>query len=248
MEEFLYGFFRETPFLISFLAGILTFLSPCILPLLPAYLSYISGISISQLKQGDTLALSSRFYVIQCAFLFTLGFGIIFILLGATMAQILNLGILKSAWVGYIAGGVLIVFGLHIARIITIPFLNYQKSFDVSSAQSKLGKIGEFLAPLLFGLSFALGWTPCIGPIFAAIISLGALHVEQSLLLMCVYALGLAIPFWLCAFLINYIFSFLKKIKRYFYYFELLSGLLLVIIGLLIATHGIDSITAYLQS
>ncbi|PZT48794.1 cytochrome C biogenesis protein [Helicobacter valdiviensis] len=244
MEESLLVFLDKAPLLISFLAGILTFISPCILPLVPAYLSYISEISLSELKGEVKINFATRLIILRSAVFFVLGLGIVFVLMGAISARILNGGILLSPYVAYIAGGVLIVFGIHTMGIIQIPFLNYQKTFAIKG--SNFTFLRDFFTPFLLGISFSLGWTPCVGPILAGIISLASLEAGRGIMLMVFYTLGLSIPFLLCALLIGSSLSILNKIKAYFKWIEWVAGGLLIIIGILVASGGISKISDFL--
>ena len=131
MEESLLKIFQNAPYFIGFLAGVLTFLSPCVLPLMPAYLSYISEISLEELKNSNGLDRKQRFKILRSAVILVLGFGVVFVLLGAVAARILNGGILLSPILRYFAGGVLIIFGLHTLGVIRIPFLNYQRTLQI---------------------------------------------------------------------------------------------------------------------
>lgn len=244
MEESLLVFFDKAPLIISFLAGILTFVSPCILPLVPIYLSYISKRSLEELKDNGGLCFKERLGIFKSAVFFVFGMGVVFIVLGAVAARILSGGILLSPYVGYVTGGILILFGLHTARIIQIPFLNYQKTF--LQKETKILFFKDFFEPFLLGVSFSLGWTPCVGPILAGIISLASLEANAGIALMVVYTLGLAIPFLLSAVLLGYIFGYFNKIKAYFKWIEWACGGLLIIIGILVATGQMAFISAYL--
>ncbi|CAM2861267.1 cytochrome c biogenesis CcdA family protein [Helicobacter burdigaliensis] len=245
MEESLLVFFDKAPLIVSLLAGILTFLSPCILPLIPAYLSYISEISLSELKSNTKINFATRIIILRSAFFFVLGLGIVFVVLGAISARILSGGILLSPYVAYIAGGILIVFGLHTMGIIQIPFLNYQKTFTIKGVQ-KFTFMRDFFTPFLLGVSFSLGWTPCVGPILAGITSLASLEAERGIMLMIIYTLGLSIPFLLCALLIGSSLAFLNKIKAYFKWIEWIAGGLLILIGILVASGGISEVSGFL--
>ncbi len=244
MEESLLVFFDKAPLIISFLAGILTFVSPCILPLVPIYLSYISKRSLEELKDNGGLSFKARLGIFKSAVFFVCGMGVVFILLGAVAARILSGGILLSPYVGYVTGGILILFGLHTARIIQIPFLNYQKTFLQKEAKILFFK--DFFAPFLLGVSFSLGWTPCVGPILAGIISLASLETNAGMTLMAVYTLGLSIPFLLSAVLLGYIFGYFNKVKAYFKWIEWACGGLLILIGILVASGQMAFIFAYL--
>ncbi|EES89627.1 cytochrome c biogenesis protein CcdA [Helicobacter canadensis] len=244
MEEWLITFFDKAPLLISFIAGILTFVSPCVLPLIPAYLSYISEVSLSELKAYETLDFKMRLVIVRNALFFVLGMGIVFVLLGAVAARILSGGILLSPIVAYFAGGILIIFGLHTARVIQIPFLNYQKTFSIHMISFNF--LRDFFTPFLLGVSFSLGWTPCVGPILAGIISLASLEANEGVMLMVIYTLGFSLPFLLCAFLVGYIFAFLEHIKKYFKWIEWCAGGLLIVIGILIMSGKMAWLSNYL--
>ena len=177
MEEYLLFLFDKAPLGISFLAGILTFISPCVLPLIPASLSYISEVSLRELKAYHTLDRRMRFVIVRNALFFVLGMGIVFVLLGVVAARILSGGILLSPYVAYFAGGILIIFGLHTAKVIEIPFLNYQKNAKFNVVHFSF--LRDFFMPFLLGVSFSLGWTPCVGPILAGIISLASLRADE---------------------------------------------------------------------
>ncbi|WP_299548991.1 cytochrome c biogenesis protein CcdA [uncultured Helicobacter sp.] len=243
MEESLLGLFENAPHFISLLAGIVTFLSPCVLPLIPIYLSYISEISLDELKNTGALNLKTRFKILRSALFFVLGLGVVFIVFGAVAARILNGGILLSPNLRYFAGGVLIIFGLHTLGIFKIPFLNYQKTLRTNT---NFEVLKDFFTPFLLGVSFSLGWTPCVGPILASIIVLASVDGQSGIVLLIIYTLGLALPFLLCALLISYAFSILDGIKRYFKVIEWCAGLLLIGVGILVASGGMSVLSAYL--
>lgn len=238
MEEALSGFFVSAPFLVSFAAGILTFISPCVLPLIPAYISYISGMSVKQLSSTGEVSRMERVRIFNAALMFVLGFSLVFVLIGAAMAELIG-DIFNHAWIGWVAGGIIVIFGLHMAGFVNIKFLNFEQRANFGSTTSK-----SFFAPFVLGLSFALGWTPCVGPIFAAIVFKAAQDPATSIWLLVVYATGLAVPFLLTAILTGFMLKFLTKIKRYFRVVEIVAGLFLVALGIAIATGGIGKITA----
>jgi len=249
MEESLVDMFSQAPYLVSFLAGMLTFLSPCVLPLIPAYLSYISGISVSQLKDSEKMTFAQRLKVIKASLMFIAGFSLVFILLGASMARLIG-DIFSYSWVSYIAGAIIIIFGLHVMHVISIPFLNYEARADFGDADKKVAegfwkKLLQMFAPFLLGVSFALGWTPCIGPIFAGIISMAAQESAKGVTLMTVYAIGLGIPFLLTAILTSSAMNLINKIKKHFNIVEYVAGGLLVLIGVAVATGGLGKISAW---
>lgn len=238
-DDALMQIFSSAPLTASLLAGILTFLSPCILPLIPAYMSYISGVSLEDIKSGQ----ASKMSVIIKSLLFILGFGIIFILLGASMAKLIQ-DYLASSWLNYIAGGIIIVFGLHFLGIFRINFL--YKSKKSNFALKPTNKFLSFLAPFILGVSFSLGWTPCIGPIFTSIVMLSGTQEGYGISLMIVYTLGLGIPFLIVAIMLNQALGILNKIKKYTRIIEIISGLLLILIGIIIISGSMRGVSAFL--
>lgn len=238
MEMHLSQLFESAPFMISFLAGILTFFSPCVLPLIPAYLSYISGISVRELTQHGHLSRGDKIAIFKTALMFVLGFGAVFMLIGSSMAELIG-DIFAYSWVGWIAGGIIILFGLHMMHVITIPLLNYE-------ARASFGETGKkgLIAPFVLGVSFALGWTPCIGPIFATIVSLAAQEPSKAVTLMGIYTAGLALPFLIAAILTASALDFFSRVKRHFGIIEKVGGSLLIIVGIAIATGGLSKLSA----
>ena len=238
MEESLNLLFTNAPFLVSFLAGIITFVSPCVLPLIPAYISYISGLSIKQLNSPEGIGLKGRAKIVLSALMFTLGFAVVFVLLGSIAANIIG-DVLAYDWILWIAGGIIVIFGLHMSGLITINILNFQGRANFGDTKSK-----NLFAPFVLGLSFALGWTPCVGPIFAAIVFKAAQEPSTAIWLMVVYAAGLAIPFILTALLTSFMLGFLNRVKRYFRAIEIVSGVLLIMLGIAIGTGGLGKLSA----
>lgn len=233
MEHFLETFFQTTPLLITLLAGILTFLSPCILPLVPAYMSYVCGESLQDLKEKK-----ASLTLLYKALFFTLGFSLIFILFGISSAKIID--VFAPHWLKQIGGIIIVIFGLHFLGILRISLLYKTKtiSFDIN----KNHFLGYFLSPFLLGVSFALGWSPCLGPIFSSIIILSSSNQTFGILLIVTYAVGLAIPFLLVAFFIRKAFNLFKKIKKYFRIIEICSGILLILLGICIVFDLMDKI------
>ena len=219
---------------IAFGAGLISFLSPCVLPLIPGYISYISGSSLNELIEKKTVNI---FPII----LFAIGFSIVFISFGAT-ASFLGSIILENSYELRIASGIIIIiFSLHILGIINLNFLNYEKRIYTEK------KSGIF-SSLLVGMAFGFGWTPCIGPILGSILALAS--TEQSLnrgiLLLVFYSLGLAIPFILSGYLIQKFLVFSKNIKSKMNIILKSGGALLLITGILIITNQLQAIGFYL--
>lgn len=225
----------------AFAAGIISFLSPCVLPLVPGYLSLISGLSLDELSKGsDRKAVALKAGMGSVCFV--LGFALVFTLLGATASAAGSLLSRHMGLLSKIAGILIIVFGLHTAGAITIPVLYYEKRFQASGIAP--GYFGAFL----MGLAFAFGWTPCIGPILAGILALAATQetVTQGMVLLMVYSLGLGIPFILTGFGINAFLQFFQSYKRFIRWGEILAGVLLVLVGILVFTSQMTRIIQYL--
>ncbi len=221
-----------TPFTIgiSFLAGIVSFLSPCVLPLVPGYISLISGVSVDQLKEGS----NSRKAVILNSLAFNAGLSIIFIALGTT-AGLVGAAVLSNPWVRIIGGLVIIAFGLQLIGLLKISALYKDTRFF--SDEKPRGMLGS----LTLGFAFAAGWTPCIGPILGGIIGLAATSGgwRSGLVLSCFYSAGLAVPFLLTGLGINKFLSFYSNFRKHLHKVEVFSGIILILIGLLVMTNRV---------
>lgn len=213
----------------AFIAGIISFVSPCVLPVVPAYLSFVSGLSIEEMRSTGADKSRRRTMLLNCL-AFVGGFSAVFIALGASATFVGaflndNMQILAK-----IAGAVIVVFGLHTIGLFKIPFLNYEKRFHQN--QKSAGMVGSFVV----GLAFAFGWTPCIGPILGAILGVASTSgsVGKGMLLLTSYSLGLGVPFILAGLSVD---SFLRvsgKMKANFRIIEIVSGLFLIVVGLMI--------------
>ncbi len=215
---------------IAFLAGILSFLSPCVLPLVPGYISLMSGVSIDNLKEGGSSA-NTRGAVIINSLAFNAGLSIIFLSLGAT-AGLVGTAILSNSWVRIAGGLIIIAFGLQLIGLLKIATLYKDTRFF--SDDKRRGPLGS----LTLGLAFAAGWTPCIGPILGGIIGLAATSGgwRSGLLLSAFYSAGLAVPFMLTGLGINQFLSFYSKFRRHLHKVEVVSGVILIAVGLLVAS------------
>lgn len=236
MELALLDLFEKLPYSISFLAGILTFLSPCILPLIPPYMSYISGISIEEIQNKS---IKNKITIFNKALLFVAGFSLIFILIGISFNTILS-RILGNNIFNYIAGGIIVLFGIHFLGIIKFNILYKTKRFDSKKLENN--KFLKYISPFILGVGFALGWSPCVGPILSSIMVLSSTDRTSGLSFMIVYAAGLAIPFLLTALAVERFFKMFDKIKQYSRTIEIISGLLLIAIGIVIAFGGLDKL------
>src|SRR5205085_6860091 len=227
---------------VAFLAGLLSFLSPCVLPLVPGYVSLISGVSIDHLKSGDESRTTARRAVILNSIAFNIGLSMIFLSLGAA-AGLLGNTITSHPWVRIIGGVVIIGFGLQLIGLLKIGALYKDTRFF--SQQKPRGMLGS----MTLGMAFAAGWTPCIGPILGGIIGLAATSGgwKRGLFLSCFYAAGLAVPFLLTGLGINKFLSFYSKFRKHLHKVEVVSGVMLIAIGLLIATNKISIINSWLS-
>jgi len=227
--------------LTAFAAGVVSFLSPCVLPLIPGYISFISGVTLQDLKSDQLEAAQVRRAFISSVW-FVLGFSAVFVALGASATAIGSLLIQQNALFRIAAGVIIIGLGVHLVGIVRIPFLQVEKKFEVQRRPIHL--MGAFL----IGAAFAFGWTPCIGPILAGILALAASQdtVGQGMLLLGVYSLGLGIPFLMTSLGIQAFFRFFLKFKKYLRMVEIFSGLLLVAIGILIITDRLSILIQYM--
>lgn len=211
--------------LVAFGAGVLSFFSPCILPLIPAYISFITGLSTQQISGEVAVRPGGR--ILGETLLFILGFSFIFVLLGASITYLGSFFSGHRQLLKSIGGVIIIIFGLHIAGVFSIKQLEYEKKLHLSSKPTHL--LGSFVV----GMVFALGWTPCIGPILASVLALAATResLTQGILLLSFYSLGLALPFLLTSIFINWFLTAFSKIRRYFRAISIGSGALLVGVG-----------------
>jgi cytochrome c-type biogenesis protein len=231
----------------AFFAGVLSFISPCVLPLIPGYLSYISGISLDEMRGGTSAVAvaadpTARRRVIVTSLFFCLGFSLVFVSLGASATFLGQYLMERLTLLGKIAGVVIIIFGLHTMGVLRIGWLYQEKRFQTSA--KPVGLMGA----MLVGIAFAFGWTPCIGPILAGILAIAATEdrVSDGIRLLSVYSAGLAVPFLLTALAINRFFNAFAKIRRHYHTIEVVSGMLLVVIGVLMFTNRFTVIAQYL--
>ena len=217
--------------LIAFVGGLLSFLSPCVLPLVPGYVSLMSGVSVDHLKEG---AANSRRAVIANSLAFNAGLSVIFLTLGAT-AGFIGSAIFGNFWVRMISGLVIIVFGLHLIGLLKIKYL-YRDTRHFKDDEPR-GIWGS----LMLGIAFAAGWTPCIGPILGGIIGLAATTGgwKGGLILSAFYSAGLAVPFLVTGLGINQFLGFYGKFRRHLHKVEVVSGIVLILIGLLILSNKV---------
>lgn len=233
----------ELSYTAAFLGGLISFLSPCVLPLVPGYLCFVGGTSLDELTDDTaekTTAIRNR--VMMAAAFFVLGFSTVFIALGAS-ASALNALIAPNLHIlSPIAGGLIALFGLHYMHIIRIPFLDREARVQTQSRPASL--VGGYVV----GLAFGFGWTPCIGPILAAILAIAAGHdsVSEGVLLLGVYSAGLGLPFLLSAYGMRHFMSFAKRFRGHTGKLEKVTGGLLVLTGILISLGTLQTMSFWL--
>ena len=222
---------------VAFFAGLISFLSPCVLPIVPAYLAYMSGVALADIenKKGQKK-------IVFTALFFVLGLSTVFIFLGFSASAVGAVFFEYQTLLNTIAGLVIMLFGLHFLNIYRLQFLDREARFEVRNYQ------GTAFGSYVLGLAFAFGWTPCIGPQLGAILSLAASNgsIAKGTVLLAFYAIGLGIPFLIFALFINRLDNTLNFFKRYLKIIERIMGLLLWTVGLLILTGGFSSISFWL--
>jgi cytochrome c-type biogenesis protein len=226
--------------LAAFLAGILSFLSPCVLPLVPGYVSLISGASVEELQSSERRVLGT---VMLHSITFVLGFSVVFIALGAVATSVGQVVNEYHSLLSKVAGIVVIIFGLHLTGILKIKALYADKRMhDVKGSASAVGSFAV-------GFAFAFGWTPCIGPILATILVLAGAQetVWKGIVLLAVYSLGLAVPFLLTSLGVDRFLAFYSRFRRHLHTVEVLSGILLIAIGVLIFLNNLRLLSGYLS-
>jgi len=224
----------------ALIAGIFSFISPCVLPLVPAYLSFISGVSIGDLKSGEDRWKNTK-SVLLSSIVFVLGFSVVFVALGASATTLGQFLLEKFTLFTKIAGVIIIILGLHFIGVFRIKWLNMEKRFYMQT--KNVGLMSAFV----IGFAFAFGWTPCIGPILATILFLAAQQesVNQGIFLLALYSMGLGIPFIVTGLVFNTFIGIFAWIKRNFRKIEIVSGLFLIFVGVLIIFDYFSFISSY---
>lgn len=224
----------------AFAAGILSFLSPCVLPLVPGYISIISGFSLDQLK-GNAPTASLKRSVILSSIMFVIGFSISFVLIGATATAVGKLILTQMPILRKVAGIIMVIFGLHVLGVFRITALYQDKRMH--GVKTSSGMLGA----LVLGLVFALGWSPCLGPILSVIFGMAAEQetVAKGMFLLLVYSAGLGVPFLMTSVGLNQFLAFYNRFKRHFRALEIVSGVLILGVGVLIFTDQMTQMNQY---
>ncbi len=233
---------HEISILIAFSAGLLSFVSPCVLPLIPSYITYITGASFKQLTEAKTRA-KLRWATIFHSLLFIMGFSTIFILMGASASYLGQLMVQYQYWIMKGGGVLIIILGVHFTGMINLPFLQMERRFELK--KKPLGYIGSFLV----GIIFAAGWTPCVGPILSTILLYASTSKSftAGVVLLTSYSMGLAVPFFLSSLAFNLFLSAFERIKRFMRVIMIVSGCFLIAIGILLLTDTFKEIASYLM-
>ena len=219
----------------AFGAGFISFLTPCVLPIIPGYISYITGKNLNEIEQDKRVVLIKTI-------LFSLGFSLVFIILGATASAVGNILLFLTNELRIAAGVVIILFSLQMLGLLNFNFLNQEKRIETQSYKD------NYAFPLLEGAAFAFGWTPCIGPVLGSILALSATEasIGSGILLLSFYSLGLAIPFVLSGYFMNKFLTTRKGFSKYYGRVTKTGGAILLITGILIATNQIQVISYYI--
>ena len=235
---------EEVSLFAAFLAGVLSFISPCVLPLIPGYLSFVSGVTLDEMRGTGAIVASAgaRRRAVLMSVAFVLGFSIVFISLGASATAIGALLMEHLSLLGKVAGVIIILFGLHMTGVLRIGWLYSEKRIQTGK------KPAGFFGAVLVGIAFAFGWTPCIGPILSAILFVAAAQetVGQGVQLLAVYSAGLGVPFIATSLAINKFLAASARIRNYYHTIEVVSGILMVMVGVLIFTGRFTIIAQYL--
>ena len=220
--------------LIAFSAGLVSFLSPCVLPLVPGYISFISGRSLNDLLENKKISLLPLI-------LFSSGFSFVFIIFGAAASTLGKVLLQNSYQLRIIAGLIILIFSLQLIGLINLKFLNYEKKYYINKST---GSLFTFIV----GMAFGFGWTPCIGPILGSIIALASIEesLSKAVVLLIFYSLGLAIPFIVSGFLIQKFLIFSKNFKNNINRISKMSGIVLLVTGILIITNQLQSLGYYI--
>ena len=222
-------------------AGLISFLSPCILPLIPSYLAFITGVSIEELTIEDNLK-QVRLKVIANSLMFILGFSLIFVALGASATLVGKFLSQNIRWFEIVGGALIILFGLHFSGIFRLRFLDREKKFHLK--KKPLGYLGT----VLVGMAFGAGWTPCVGPILGSILTMAATtqNIIKGIVFLAFYSLGIALPFFISGLILHKFFEYFQSIRKYFKVITTVGGILLIIVGILLISGYFSAMSSCL--
>ncbi|HIE07121.1 MAG TPA: cytochrome c biogenesis protein CcdA [Desulfarculaceae bacterium] len=231
----------QVSLLIAFMAGVFSFISPCVLPLIPSYLTYITGISFDELV--DNRSQSVRRRTLFHSLFFILGFTLVFVALGASATYVGAFFQENQVLIRRIGGVIVILLGIHITGVIKLNLLEREKRFEFTD--KPIGYLGS----VLVGIAFAAGWTPCIGPILASILLYASTseNVGSGIILLVAYSMGLGVPFLISALAFNSFLTYFSKFNRYLRIVSIISGIFLIVIGFLLVFDYLSVLSQYLN-
>jgi len=230
---------QDIPLMIAFLAGLFSFLSPCVLPIVPGFISYIVGKSFADLQNSSK---ANTLKLLPLILLFTLGFSSVFIIMGASIEFLSDIFFDFKKQLNFISGVLIILLGLYFIGIIKIPFLDLEHKFKLQGIQNK-----HFL-PFLIGVAFAFGWSPCIGPILGSVLAIAINDSVNGVVLLSFYSMGLAIPFIIVGLMMSKLMKMITFLNKYIRSFQLVTGIILLTTGILIFNGTIQSLGFKLNS
>ncbi|MGB5993153.1 MAG: cytochrome c biogenesis protein CcdA [Desulfobacterales bacterium] len=224
-------FTQTVSFPAAFVAGLLSFFSPCVLPLIPAYFTFITGFSIEELTEEYNSEIRKK--VFFSTFLFVLGFSLVFILMGASASYLGGLMYTYKKLIRIIGGILIIILGIHLTGLIRIPGLDFEKRINLEK------KPLHFFGTLIIGMAFGAGWSPCIGPLLGSILIVAGSQetVWQGVMLLGIYSAGLATPFIIISIFINFLLIFIKKASKVLKYVNVVAGVVLIVVGLILVSN-----------
>ena len=230
---------QDIPLTIGFLAGILSFLSPCVLPIVPGFISYIVGKSFADIQNSTKVStLKLLLYIL----LFVLGFSLVFIIMGASIDFLSDIFFDYKRQLNFVSGILIIILGLYFIGIIKIRFLDFERKLKLKGFQN------NFIFPFLIGIAFAFGWSPCIGPILGSVLAIAINDSVNGVILLSFYSMGLAAPFIVVGLMMSKIITLTSFLNKYIRYFQFFTGIILVITGVLIFNGSIQSLGFQLNS
>ena len=230
---------QDIPLTIAFLAGILSFLSPCVLPIVPGFISYIVGKSFADIQNSTKV---STLKLLLDILLFVVGFSLVFIIMGASIDFLSDIFFDYKRQLNFVSGILIIILGLYFIGIIKIRFLDFERKLKLKGFQN------NFIFPFIIGVAFAFGWSPCIGPILGSVLAIAINDSVNGVILLSFYSMGLAAPFIVVGLMMSKIITLTSFLNKYIRYFQFFTGIILVITGVLIFNGSIQSLGFQLNS